>query len=149
MVDYVCSVFLIADTGEVIPSEVGMVRMSVQDGVVVRHNQLIGPGTLPVGYKSDALTNSQKYHKIWLDNDQLSENYKAIVDGIAATVRANPGDGANATPAGLDIDIEKRCQRENVEMSGAAKAAVKHKVRGSQNLLVFSQLSSIATMPIA
>jgi len=116
------------DTGEVIPSEVGMVRMSVQDGVVVRHNQLIGPGTLPVGYKSDALTNSQKYHKIWLDNDQLSENYKAIVNGIAATVRANPGDGANATPAGLDIDIEKRCQRENVEMSGAAKAAVKHKL---------------------
>ena len=125
---------MIADTGEVIPSEVGIVRMSVQDGLMERHNQMIGPGALPVGYKSDALTNSQKYHKIWLDNDQLSENYNAIVDGIAATVRANPGDGANATRAGFDIDIEKRCQRENVEMSGAAKAAVKHKVRSTAQL---------------
>ena len=37
-----------------IPSEIGVVRMSIQDGVVSRYNQMIGPGTLPVGYKSDA-----------------------------------------------------------------------------------------------
>ena len=46
--------FTIAETGEVIPSEIGVVRMSIQDGVVSRYNQMIGPGTLPVGYKSDA-----------------------------------------------------------------------------------------------
>lgn len=122
-----------SDTGEVIPSEIGLVRMSVQDGVIERYNQMVSPGAMPVGYKSDALTNSQKYHKIWLDNPELSDNYKTVVDAIVKDVRVvaaddGAGRGANVARAGLDIDIERRCKRENVEMTPAALAAVKYQV---------------------
>jgi len=136
MVIHIASIntWLELDTGEVIPSEIGMVRMSVQDGVIERYNQMVGPGVMPVGYKSDAMTNSQKYHKIWLDNPELSENYKTIVDAILDAVKVSSEDGAsvprgtNVTRAGLDIDIERRCKRENVDMSPAALAAVNYQL---------------------
>jgi len=124
------------DTGEVIPSEIGLVRMSIQDGVLSRYNQMISPGTMPVGYKSDAKTNSDKYHKIWLDNPGLSDNYRVIVDAVAEELRVPPppshdvgasavggGVGVNDRYAGQDTDIERRCQRHNIDMTNAAKAA--------------------------
>jgi len=119
------------ETGEVIPSEIGVVRMSIQDGVVSRYNQMIGPGTLPVGYKSDAKINSEKYHKIWLDNPQLSENYVAVVDGMAEELRvcADSVDQNREMFAGQEINLPKRCTAANIDMTQAAKAAYKHKLR--------------------
>ena len=68
--------FTIAETGEVIPSEIGVVRMSIQDGVVSRYNQMIGPGTLPVGYKSDAKVVSMQWVYLPLKKNTLEIDRK-------------------------------------------------------------------------
>jgi len=136
MIFHIASVntWLELGTGEVIPSEIGLVQMSVQGGVLNRYNQMISPGVMPVGYKSEAKDNSEKYHKIWLDNPQLSDNYRAIVSAVAEEVRVPQADtpdhasGVNGRYAGEDTDIERRCQRHNVDMSDSAKAAKQYQL---------------------
>ena len=62
---------------------------------------------------------------------QLSENYVAVVDGMAEELRvcADSVDQNREMFAGQEIYLPKRCTAANIDMTQAAKAAYKHKVR--------------------
>ena len=62
---------------------------------------------------------------------QLSENYVAVVDGMADELRvcADSADQNREMFAGQEINLPKRCTAANIDMTQAAKAAYKHKVR--------------------
>ena len=62
---------------------------------------------------------------------QLSENYVAVVDGMAEELRvcADSVDQNREMFAGQEINLPKRCTAANIDMTQAAKAAYKHKVR--------------------
>ena len=61
---------------------------------------------------------------------QLSENYVAVVDGMAEELRvcADSADQNREMFAGQEINLPKRCTAANIDMTQAAKAAYKHKV---------------------
>ncbi len=39
-------------------------------------------GIPPKGYKGDMKTMSDKFHKIWLDNEELTDDYPEIMDSF-------------------------------------------------------------------
>ena len=61
---------------------------------------------------------------------QLSENYVAVVDGMAEELRvcADSADQNREMFAGQEINWPRRCTAANIDMTQAAKAAYKHKV---------------------
>ena len=61
---------------------------------------------------------------------KLSENYVAVVDGMAEELRvcADSVDQNREMFAGQEINLPKRCTAANIDMTQAAKAAYKHKV---------------------
>ena len=68
---------------QVFPAELGLVQMTLQDGVTDIFHQKIDPGTsLPLGFKGQIREWSEKTHGLWLDNPELSDNYQEILGWI-------------------------------------------------------------------
>ena len=65
---------------QVCPAEIGFVEMSLREGIINIFNQMVDPGSPPLGYKGEMKVLSDKYHGIWLDNEELSNNYVGIVE---------------------------------------------------------------------
>ena len=106
---------------KIFPAEIGLVTVSVRDGVTSRLNQMIDPGELPLGFRAEAKNHSKKHHQVWLDNPELSGNYDRIVDRIRAVVTARPDDDESF--AGADIDLRSRLEEANVEVTKHVAAA--------------------------
>jgi len=113
------------EEGVVLPAEVGLVQMSVLNGVTERYNQMVNPGQLPVGYKADARINSEKYHQIWLDNELLSDSYNAIVENLRGALTVGKD---CESYAGEEADFEYMCGHDNVPFSAAASSAKRLKL---------------------
>jgi len=69
-------------SGDIIPSEIALIEMTLKNGISRKRVQLIDPGELPIGFKSDMKINSEKYHDIWVDNLELIDSYGDIIDAI-------------------------------------------------------------------
>ena len=50
--------------------------MDLKSGITRRFCQLIDPGNVPAGFRAEMKLNSEKYHDIWLDNEELTDYYK-------------------------------------------------------------------------
>lgn len=81
-----------SETSDVFPAEIAMVEMSLGKGVTGQWLQMVDPGEMPPGYKGDMKIHSEKYHKIWLDNTELTDNYCDIVKHIEKHLRCRKGE---------------------------------------------------------
>ena len=63
------------EDGIAIPAEIALLEMSLRDGIKEKFCQTIHPGVVPLGHKGEMKKRSDKYHCIWLDNDELSDSY--------------------------------------------------------------------------
>lgn len=88
--------------GKLIPSELGLVEVSLGEGVGEVFHQLIDPGEPPRGYKGEMRIYSDKYHKIWLDNEELSDDYAGMMEEIERMLRVRDLE----RPAGENIVVE-------------------------------------------
>ena len=87
-------------TGDIIPAEIALVEMSLKNGVTRKYIQLIDPGEVPAGFKSDLKLNSDKYHDIWIDNPELTDSYGDILDAVVDILKVRKNErfgGQNMT----------------------------------------------------
>ncbi len=65
----------IGDQSEVYPAEICLIEMSVNDGLRCKWLQKLDPTPIPAGYAGEAKVNSEKYHGIWLDDEELMDEF--------------------------------------------------------------------------
>lgn len=72
--------------GRVVPAEIAIVKVNVEDGVVNKFHRLIDPGQLPIGYASTAHKFiEEKFHLDLFDKDSrelMCKNYKELYKDI-------------------------------------------------------------------
>ncbi|KAH9514912.1 hypothetical protein Btru_021340 [Bulinus truncatus] len=61
-----------------IPVEVGVVWMTLHEGIKREYQRIINPGDPPQGNRSIAVEHSEKYHKIPVDFDKGDTNFQSI-----------------------------------------------------------------------
>ena len=66
--------------------------MTLREGIVRKFVQMIDPGDLPEGFKGEMMINKEKYHDIWLDNNELSDSYDEILTSIVEILKVRGGE---------------------------------------------------------
>ncbi len=64
-------------------------------------HQLVDPGKLPVGVKGEMKLHSDRIHRIWLNQEDLGNDYVGIVNAIAEMLTPRPEE----TPAGKGVTV--------------------------------------------
>ena len=93
------------DVDIITPAEIGLVQFNLEEGVSQVLNQLVDPGPIPKGYRGDMKILSDKYHKIWMDNRELSDDYEGIMVAIRDFVTRDKSSRVE-TYAGEGITVE-------------------------------------------
>lgn len=75
-----------------IPCEMGLVELSLEEGVLRYYNQLIDPNPIPMGLKGAMKEYSDKYHHVWLDNPDLSDDFEAILQRFSEILSVRSGE---------------------------------------------------------
>jgi len=86
---------------DLIPVEICMIEMSLKKGVIRKWLQKIDPGDLPTGYKAEMRLESDKNHKLWTDNVELTDSYGDIVNKLIEILSAKD----HERYVGKDIDF--------------------------------------------
>eukprot|EP00095_Tigriopus_kingsejongensis_P012019 maker-scaffold1195_size56104-snap-gene-0.13 protein:Tk12019 transcript:maker-scaffold1195_size56104-snap-gene-0.13-mRNA-1 annotation:"hypothetical protein BRAFLDRAFT_121310" len=72
------------------PCEIALVELSLAGGVTRHYNQLVDPGSLPLGFKGAMKVYSDKFHHVWLDHPDLSDDYGSIVERLRQILAVRP-----------------------------------------------------------
>ena len=89
----ISSIWIEDDASEdIIPAEIALIEMTLREGIVRKFVQMIDPGDLPEGFKGEMMINKEKYHDIWLDNNELSDSYDEILTSIVEILKVRGGE---------------------------------------------------------
>ena len=89
---------------DIIPAEIALIEMTLRDGIVRKFVQMVDPGDLPEGFKGEMMINKEKYHDIWVDNDELSDSYDEILDSIVDILKARGEERFGGDRAGFNTE---------------------------------------------
>lgn len=97
------------DSDIITPAEIGIVQFNLEQGILKVLDQLVDPGVIPKGYRGDMKVISDKFHKIWLDNPDLSDDYEGIINAIQDFMKRDTHSLIERA-AGEGITVEGRFQ---------------------------------------
>jgi len=89
-----------------IPVEIALLEMSLKKGVMRKWLQKIDPGEIPTGYKAEMKLESEKNHKIWLDDVELTNAYGDVVNKIIEVLSAKENERYAGKGLDFHADVE-------------------------------------------
>jgi len=84
--------------GQYVPAEGAMIELSIKDGICGQWHDLLRPGKIPTGFRSECLDKARKTHNIPLDRKEIFNDDHVVLEKIlkvvfASSVDINPQPG--------------------------------------------------------
>merc|ERR1719239_1276973 len=80
------------------PVEIGIVRMSLREGILSDVHRIFYPGDVPRGYRSKALDHKNTYHQIPIEYSEADQNLRGLWQQMEEFVFKHVADGEDAPP---------------------------------------------------